>query len=60
VNGFYADTPTQLREILLYLLQNPEEAHAIGHRGRELAMDIFNYDRYLNAWQETLFDLTKS
>jgi len=60
MNGFYADTPTQLREILLYLLQNPEEAHAIGHRGRELAMDIFNHDRYLNAWQETLFDLTKS
>jgi glycosyltransferase involved in cell wall biosynthesis len=58
VNGFYGETASELREILLYLLNNPRETRKIGQKSRELALDIFNHDRYLQAWQETLLQLT--
>jgi glycosyltransferase involved in cell wall biosynthesis len=58
VNGFYGETAAELREILLYLLNNPTETRKIGQKSRELALDIFNHDRYLQAWQETLLQLT--
>lgn len=54
INGFYAETPEELREILLYLLNHPQETCQIGHKGRQLAMDIFNHHRYLKSWDETL------
>jgi len=60
VNGFYADNATELREILLFLLENPEENQKIGTKGRALAMDIFNYDRYLKVWQQTLEELLEN
>lgn len=53
-NGFYSDEPAELREYLLFLMRNPEKAREIGERGRALAIDLFNHDRYLNAWQELL------
>ena len=57
VNGFFADNPTELREILLYLSENPQEAQKIGRKGRELAMDIFNHDRFLKTWDEIIQEL---
>lgn len=57
VNGFYAETPDELRDILMYLLSNPQDTQKIGQKGRELARDLFNHDRYLKAWQETLLQL---
>lgn len=57
INGFYSEDLGELKDILLFLSTNPEENRKIGQKGRELAMDIFNHDRYLKAWQETLQQL---
>lgn len=54
VNGFYAETPAELRDILLYLVNNPHETRQIGCKSRELAINLFNHERYLKAWHETL------
>lgn len=57
VNGFYSDQSGELREYLLYLMQNPRRTRKIGEAGRLLAMDIFNHDRYLAAWESTITEL---
>ena len=57
VSGFYSEDILELRDFLLYLMKNPEETRKIGQRGREIAMDIFNHDLYLKAWQETISQL---
>ena len=54
VNGFYSDDPSELREYLLYLSENPTIAKEVGEAGRHLAMDIFNHDRYLMDWEKTI------
>jgi spore maturation protein CgeB len=54
VNGFYSSDPEELREFLLYLVQHPSEAEAIGRRGRATAIDLFNHDQYLGSWQQLL------
>ncbi|MDJ0533865.1 MAG: glycosyltransferase [Xenococcaceae cyanobacterium MO_207.B15] len=54
VNGFYSEEPEELRDILLYLMKNPQQAENIGNKGRKLAMDIFNYDRFLQNWTNTI------
>jgi hypothetical protein len=56
-NGFYSDDPGELREYLLYLGQNPQAARSIGMRGRQTAMDVFNHDRYLQEWEQTISNL---
>lgn len=54
VNGFYADTPEELAEQLLWLADHPREREKIGHASRATAMDIFNQDRYLAEWSRLL------
>ena len=55
--GFYSDNPRELKEYLLYLSENPSLAHEMGEAGREMAMNIFNHDRFLNEWEKTLRDV---
>jgi glycosyltransferase involved in cell wall biosynthesis len=57
VNGFYSNDPDELREYLLYLLKNPALCQKIGMEGRKTAMDIFNHDRYLKEWEDTINSL---
>lgn len=57
VNGFYSEDTDELKDFLLYLMKNPDENRKIGQKGRDTAMDIFNNDRYLHAWTETLKQL---
>jgi GT2 family glycosyltransferase len=57
VNGFYSNDPDELREHLLYLLKNPSLCRKIGMEGRKTAMDIFNHDRYLKEWENTINSL---
>jgi len=59
VNGFYSNDPYELREYLLYLLRNPDKCRQIGIEGRKTAMDIFNHDRYLKAWEETIAEILR-
>lgn len=54
INGFYSDTPSELREYLLYLSENPPIAQEMGEAGRQMAMNIFNHDRFLMDWKKTL------
>ena len=54
INGFYSDTPSELREYLLYLSENPLIAQEMGEAGRQMAMNIFNHDRFLMDWEKTL------
>ncbi|OGK43718.1 hypothetical protein A2957_00335 [Candidatus Roizmanbacteria bacterium RIFCSPLOWO2_01_FULL_38_11] len=56
-NGFYADEPDELREYLAYLRNHPEQTKKIGMAGRMTAMDLFNHDRYLQAWEDTITKL---
>lgn len=53
-NGFYAETPEEAAEYLKFLVQNPNETKRIGLESRKLAMDLFNYDRYLSQWTELI------
>ena len=59
VNGFYSNDPYELREYLLYLMKNPSKCKKMGMEGRKTAMDIFNHDRYLRAWEETISELLR-
>lgn len=54
VNGFYADTPEELAEQLLWLADHPRDREKIGCASRATAMDIFNQDRYLAEWSRLL------
>jgi glycosyltransferase involved in cell wall biosynthesis len=57
VNGFYSDNSFELRDYLLYLSENPEQTRKIGQAGRQTAIDLFNHDRYLQQWEDTITDL---
>jgi glycosyltransferase involved in cell wall biosynthesis len=59
VNGFYSNDPAELREYLLFLVNNPQIARKIGNLGRSLALDIFNHDRYLMEWENIYKGLVK-
>jgi glycosyltransferase involved in cell wall biosynthesis len=50
-NGFYADSPEEMAEYIRFLMGNKPECRKIGERGRQTAIDVFNHDRYLHAWQ---------
>ncbi len=56
-NGFFSNDPDELKNYLLFLMQNPKEAQRIGFRGRDTALDIFNHDRYLADWESIFSDL---
>lgn len=57
VNGFYGDDADGLREILKYLIKYPARAEQIGREGRKTALKVFDNNRYLNAWQETIEEI---
>lgn len=54
VNGFFADTPDELAEQLLYLYRNPGFCERVQRASRRTAVDVFNLDRYLAAWADVL------
>jgi glycosyltransferase involved in cell wall biosynthesis len=57
VNGFYSNDADELRDVLIYLMRNPEAVRRIGAEGRLTAMDVFNHDRYLAEWLTLISDL---
>ncbi|MDB5685390.1 MAG: hypothetical protein JWM75_3088 [Sphingomonas bacterium] len=56
VNGFYSDDPDELADWINALLRDPQRARQIGAAARATAIDVFNHDRYLGAWQRLLTD----
>lgn len=58
VDGFYSDSPEELADQLNFLFRNPDIDTRMGVAARRKAMDVFNHDRYLNAWVKLLRELT--
>lgn len=56
-NGFFSGDADELRDFLVFLMRNRNTMRKIGMRGRLTAMDIFNHDRYLREWEETIAGL---
>ncbi|WP_316897961.1 glycosyltransferase [Pseudodesulfovibrio indicus] len=54
VNGFCGDSAEELAEHVRWLLEHDTERREIGRRARLTAMDIFNVDRQLSAWNELI------
>lgn len=54
VNGFRSTDPAELRENLLYLVNNRRAARAMGAESRKTALALFNHARYLSEWDELL------
>lgn len=57
-NGFYGDTPEELREYLSYCLTHPRETFQMGKRARHSACEHFLLDRFLAEWTLLLRDLS--
>lgn len=49
-NGFYSDSPEELAEQIMWIIDHEKERRKISRNARVTAMDIFNIDRYLDAW----------
>jgi glycosyltransferase involved in cell wall biosynthesis len=56
-DGFYSSDPEELADYLLFLHRNPAEMQAMARRSRRVALDVFNHDRYLFAWQRKISSL---
>jgi glycosyltransferase involved in cell wall biosynthesis len=56
-NGFYADSPEEMAEQIRFLMRNKNECKKIGERGHQTAIDVFNHDRYLHAWQTLVSEI---
>ena len=54
INGFYSKDTKELADYIIYLCDHPNVCEKIGKEGRKTACDIFNHDRYLYEWQETI------
>ena len=57
VNGYRSNDADELRDFLIFLMKNPDKAKKIGVAGRRTAIDIFNHDRYLRAWEDTMSEV---
>ena len=54
VNGFYSKDVDELADYIKYLCKHPDVCERVGKESRKTACDIFNHDRYLFEWQETI------
>lgn len=54
VDGFYADRPEDLARFIDDALRDPARVAAMSAAARLKALDVFNHDRYLAAWDALL------
>lgn len=55
INGFYSEDPKELAEFIIFLSEDNNAFRKIAKESYRTAIDIFNNDRYLHDWQETIF-----
>ena len=55
INGFYSEDPKELADYIIFLSKNSSEFKKISDESYKTAIDVFNNDRYLHDWQETIF-----
>ena len=53
-NGFYSDDPTELADWINELCRHQPRTRAVSAAARRTAIDVFNHDRYLTAWQRLM------
>lgn len=53
-NGFIVKTYSEARDVLTYLLENPEVAYGVGQVGRRNALTFFDHGRYRWDWLDML------
>ncbi len=58
VDGFYADRTEDLAAFIGEALRDPERLAAMSTAARLKALDVFNHDRYLAAWEALLREVT--
>jgi hypothetical protein len=46
-----------MAEQIRFLMRNKNECKKIGERGHQTAIDVFNHDRYLHAWQTLVSEI---
>ena len=57
-NGFIDNRPQALADTMARLLRDPGLAREWGERGRELARERFNIDRFVADWMQLLHEVT--
>jgi len=57
VNGFYSEDVDELVDFIIYLARNDSFFKKVADESYKTAIDIFNHDRYLHEWQDTIFRL---
>jgi len=59
VDGFLCPPhkPTMFKERCQYLLDNPNEALAMGHLARKKIQSMFNLDRFVNEWNNVMWSV---
>jgi len=55
INGFYSENLKELADFIIFLSENDSVFKRISSESYQTAIDIFNNDRYLHDWQETIF-----
>lgn len=51
-NGMLATTPSEMREVLVSLLDNPEECRRLGEAARQTIIDRFHLNRFVDDWNK--------
>ena len=54
VNGFVSNDFEELKEFLLFLRKNPEQAVKIGQAGRATAQKVFHIDNFIAQWNDLM------
>jgi len=49
-----SESPEELAEILLYLLQNPQKAKQMGEKGHQKVLNKYNWEK-ISAYQESIY-----
>ncbi len=57
VDGFYADRPEELADFINEAVQDPARLRTMSLAARHKALDVFNHDRYLAAWDALVSDV---
>ncbi len=57
VDGFYADSPEELAAFVAGAVRDPGRLAAMSAAARLKALDVFNHDRYLAAWDALLSEM---
>jgi glycosyltransferase involved in cell wall biosynthesis len=56
-NGFLSNDPEEIKDILVWLMNNPDKSKKLGLNSRETAIKEFNIERFLNDWKNTILEV---